>query len=136
MLHSVQMARVKMTARRTDEGDVGTSAQGTSTPVTRSASKKKTPAKEKIPSKSAMRSRDGISESVEHAPSFDRPMVDSHLLFGTSTITRRDFEKYKDRGYLDDPKRCRPGGSDTSPAPKSDEIVLFEASYCRDFVSP
>jgi len=117
----IWMARVKMTAREIDEGDAGTSARGTSTPVTRSASKKKTPVKRKIPSKKVDRSK-----TAAHVPAFDRPTVDNHLLFGASIVTRRDFEKYSDRGYLDDPECCRPGGSDITPTPKSDEIVLFE----------
>ena len=90
-------------------------------------SKKKTPMKGKIPSKRVKHSKDSCSKTAAHAPAFGRPSVDSHLLFGASTVTTRDFEKYKDKGYLDDPECCQPGGSDTTPAPKSDEIVLFES---------
>ena len=78
MLQFVRMARVMMTARRIEEGDAGASAQGASTPVTRSASKKKISSKEKTPSKRLIHLK-------------KRPTVDSHLLFGASTVTNRDF---------------------------------------------
>jgi len=105
----VQMARVKMTARRVDEDDAGASIQAASTPVTRSASRR-TASKEETP----------LIQSKE------RRTVDSHLLFGASPLTKRDFEKYKDRGYLEDPECCRAGGNDITPVPQSGEIVLFE----------
>ena len=71
----------------------------------------------------------------------DRPSKESHLNFGTSLVFERSFESYKKKGYLIEPRRCRAGGSDTTPDPREGEIVLFECFFnaglrlpMRDFV--
>ena len=133
MMQFLRMARVKMTARRIDEGDAGTSAQGTSTPVTRRASKRKTPTKGKIPSKRVDRSKDSSSKAAAHAPAFGHPTIDGHLLFGASTVTKRDFEKYKDRGYLDDPE-CAGRVEATPPLLRRvTRLYYSKASCCKGF---
>ena len=135
IMQFLRMARVMMTARRVDADEGGTypSAQGTSAPVAERTSRKKTPTKGKIPSKKVDRSEDDSSENVAHALDYDWPTVDSHMLFGASTITRRDFEKYKDRGYLDDLERCRPGGSDITLCRRLMRLYYSKVSCCKGF---
>jgi len=68
-------------------------------------------------------------DDAEEDDAEDSPSKPSHLNFGVSSIMERSFEGYKKKGYLTDPKRCRAGGSDTTPDPKDGEIVLFECFF-------
>ena len=125
-----------MTAKRVDEdeGEVEVPAQGTSAPVAKKAAKEDVPPQGDTSPKSAEHAKDGNSEgddgwSDNNGPGYGRPTKDNHLLFGPSTITERNFENYKDWGYLDDVKHCRTGGSDITPVPRDGEIVLFESFF-------
>ena len=56
----------------------------------------------------AENSEDGNENDAEEEDAdVDRPMKESHLTFGVSTVIERSFETYKGKRYLMDPEHCR-----------------------------
>jgi hypothetical protein len=56
----------------------------------------------------------------------DRPWRPSHVVFGKSTVKKRQIEAMKGK-YFHDISIVRAGGENTVPLPEADEVVVFKS---------
>jgi hypothetical protein len=73
----------------------------------------------------------GIDDENEEDNNILSPSKPSHIEFGKSTITERDFVVTKKLGYFgeDQDKLIRFAGEEVIPEPKEDEVVAFRSFF-------
>jgi hypothetical protein len=87
---------------------------------------------------------EGLSEETDDSDSYDaesggedsedRPWRPSHSIFGKSTIKQSHLENMRGR-YFRDMSIIRAGGENNVPAPKENEVMIFQTSSKLGFGS-